>query len=150
MGFNSAFKGLNKVSWTAREKLPVFSRTHASYAVKLRDSRHTPRHGEKACSVLWYVCSTTDTVGALRTIILDFCAVARTHRNRNNLDRNVINVCALINDSSNKTNALMLKLYFYTQTIRTPDMFRSILIIVREILNINKAYIKTWTNDYCI
>jgi len=44
----------------------------------------------------------------------------------------------------------MLKLYFYTQTIRTPDMFRSILIIVREILNINKAYIKTWTNDYRI
>lgn len=44
----------------------------------------------------------------------------------------------------------MLKLHFYTQTIRTPDTFRTILIIVREILNINKAYIKTWVNDYCI
>jgi len=36
---------------------------------------------------------------------------------------------------------MMITLYFYTQIIRTPDMFRSILIIVREILNINKSYI---------
>jgi len=102
--------------------------------------------------VLWHIGSTADPAGALQTIILDFCAVARTHRNRNNLDYNVTNACAFINNYFNKTKkkALMLKLHFYTQTIRTPDTFRTILIIVREILNINKAYIKTWVNDYCI
>jgi len=34
-------------------------------------------------------------------------------------------------------NALMLKLYFVTQICRKCDMFRSILIIFRELLNIN-------------
>ena len=41
----------------------------------------------------------------------------------------------------------MSKLYFYKQTITTPDMFRSILIIFRELLNINKAYTAIWMND---
>ena len=53
--------------------------------------------------MLWHIGSTADPAGALQTIILDFCAVARTHRNRNNLDYNVTNACAFINNYSNKT-----------------------------------------------
>jgi len=41
----------------------------------------------------------------------------------------------------------MLKLYIYTQSVRTPSFFFIYLEIFRELLNINKAYIKTWL-DY--
>ena len=37
------------------------------------------------------------------------------------------------------TNALMLKLYFLPTIYYKSDMFRSVLIIFRDLLNINKA-----------
>jgi len=36
----------------------------------------------------------------------------------------------------------MLKLYFYTKFVITPNMFRFILIIFRELFHIGKTYIK--------
>jgi hypothetical protein len=76
-----------------------------------RDSRHTQRHGER------HACSTTDPAGALQTI-LDFCAVARTHRNRKYLGHNVIHICALINSSS--------------QCFFSKKMFRGTLSLTQE------------------
>jgi hypothetical protein len=38
----------------------------------------------------------------------------------------------------------MLQLYFSHKICRISDMFRSVLIIFRGLLNISKAYIKTW------
>ena len=37
----------------------------------------------------------------------------------------------------------MLKLYFLHAICHNSDMFQFILIILRELLNINKAYMKT-------
>jgi len=37
----------------------------------------------------------------------------------------------------------MLKLYFLHTICHNSDMFRSIMIIFRELLNINQAHIKT-------
>ena len=45
------------------------------------------------------------------------------------------------------TYELMLKFYFYTQSFRTQHVYRSIWIVLKELLNINKAYITTWM-DY--
>ena len=41
------------------------------------------------------------------------------------------------------TNAVMLKLYLIQAVCHKSGMFRSVLVILRELLNINKAYIKT-------
>ena len=38
----------------------------------------------------------------------------------------------------------MLILYFLHTIFHNSEMFRSILFIIRELLNINKAYIKTY------
>jgi len=35
------------------------------------------------------------------------------------------------------------KLYFFTQNCRNSGTFRSVLIVFRELLNINETYIKT-------
>jgi len=41
-------------------------------------------------------------------------------------------------------NTIMLKLYLLHTICHKADMFRSILITLGEILNINKEYIKIW------
>jgi len=41
------------------------------------------------------------------------------------------------------TNAQILRLYFLNTICPNSDMFRPILIIFRDLLNISKAYIKT-------
>ena len=51
---------------------------------------------------------------------------------------NYINVRALINISHNQINkVLMLQLYFLHTISHNSDMFRSTLIIFRELLNLN-------------
>jgi len=63
-------------------------------------------------------------------------------------DLSVIHVRALKYNSCHKTNrCLHVKIMFLLTICRTSDMFRSILIIFSELLNISKAYIKTWL-DY--
>jgi len=61
---------------------------------------------------------------------------------------NVIQVHALINNSYNKTNKCTnVKIIFLHTIYHYSNMFQSILIIFMELLNISKAYLKTWV-DY--
>ena len=54
-------------------------------------------------------------------------------------------VRALINNSYNKANKRSdVKIIFLQEIYQNSDMFRSILIIFRDLSNISKAYIKTW------
>jgi hypothetical protein len=57
----------------------------------------------------------------------------------------VIHVLALTNNSHNKTNKCTnVKIIFYLHTIcHNSDMFRHVLVIFRELLNIDKTHIKT-------
>jgi len=57
---------------------------------------------------------------------------------------NVIHVHAIINNSYNKTNKCAeVKIIFLHAIHQNSDMFLSIVVIFREVLNINKLYIKT-------
>ena len=57
----------------------------------------------------------------------------------------VTHVHVLINNSYNKTNKCTnVKIIFVHTIYYNSDMFQSLLIIFRELLNINKVHIKTW------
>ena len=48
------------------------------------------------------------------------------------------------------TDALMFKLYFLHKIPRNSNIFRSLSIIFMELLNVTKAYIETWMDNFNI
>ena len=54
----------------------------------------------------------------------------------------LINYCKI--HKMKPTNALILKLYFLHTICHNAEMFQCVLKILRKLLNVSKAYTKTW------
>jgi hypothetical protein len=82
----------------------------------------------------------SETLTVLPAVSCGFCKFVQANAgiiSRNNIK--VVHVRALIKP----TIALTLKLHFLRAIYHNSDMFRSILIIFRELLNISTSHIKT-------